>query len=91
MKRYAANPAVSLREESGGALLYNPDLDDVVLINETGRMIWETIVQPQTATEIAAYIEANTKDAENVLADVESFIESLLPDFVILYDEADAK
>ena len=91
MKRYAVNPVVSLREESGGALLYNPDIDDVVLINETGRMIWEAIARPQTTAEIVTYILANTQDAENVLADVESFIESLLPDFVILYDEADAK
>jgi len=91
MKRYAVNPVVSLREESGGALLYNPDLDDVVLINETGRMIWEIIVQPKTVDEIAVYIEANTKESENVRADVESFIELLLPDFVISYDETDAR
>lgn len=91
MKRYAGNPVVSLREESGGALLYNPDTDDVVLINETGRMIWQTIAQPKTVDEIAVYMEANTKDAENVLADVESFIESLLPDFVISYEETDTR
>lgn len=91
MKRYGVNPVVSLREESGGALLYNPDLDEVVLINVTGRMIWEAISQAQTPEEIVAYIEANTREAENVLADVESFIESLLSDFVILYEETATK
>lgn len=91
MKRYAVNPVVSLREESGGALLYNPDLDEVVLINETGRMIWEAIAQPKTIADVTACIETKTKDAENVLADVVSFIESLLPDFVIVYDEADSR
>ena len=78
---------VSLRAESEGALLYNPDSDEVVLINETGQLIWEAITQPKTTMEIAAFVEAKTYDAENVLADVKSFIESLLPDFVISYDE----
>ena len=41
MKRYAVNPAVSLREELDGALLYNPDTDEVLLINGTGRLIWD--------------------------------------------------
>jgi hypothetical protein len=78
---------VSLRDEPGGALLYNPDSDAVVLVNETGQLIWEAITQPKTTMEIAAFVEARTCDAENVLADVEPFIESLLPDFVIFYDE----
>jgi sensor domain CHASE-containing protein len=87
MKRYAVNPAVSLREELDGALLYNPDTDDVLLINDTGRLIWEAMAQPRTSEEIAAYLEANTEGAVNVCADVEAFIESLLPDFAIVYDE----
>jgi hypothetical protein len=78
---------VSLRDESEGALLYNPDLDEVVLVNETGQLIWEAITEPKTTREIAAFIKANMVDAENILADVKSFIESLLPDFVISYDE----
>lgn len=88
MKRYAVNPAVSLREELDGALLYNPDTDDVLLINETGRIIWEIIARPSTSEEIAAHLEANTEDAVNVYADVVAFIESLLPDFAVVYDEA---
>lgn len=87
IKHYAVNPVVSLREESEGALLYNPDSDEVVLINETGRLIWDAIARPQTTAEIAAFIEAKTCDAENVPADVEAFLQSLLPDFVIASDE----
>lgn len=87
MKRYAVNPVVSLREEFEGAMLYNPDADDIVLINETGRIIWDAIAQPQTTAEIAAYLEANTEGAENVSADVDAFIESLLPNFVVVHDE----
>ena len=45
------------------------------------------IAQPQTSEEIAAHLEANTEGAENVHADVEAFIESLLPDFAVVYDE----
>ena len=88
MKRYAVNPAVSLREELDGALLYNPDTDDVLLINETGRLIWDAMALPQTSEEIAAHLEANTEGAVNVHSDVEAFIESLLPDFAIVYDES---
>ena len=88
MKRYAVNPAVSLREELDGALLYNPDTDDVLLINETGRLIWDAIALPQTVEEIAAHLKANTEGAVNVQEDVEAFIESLLPDFAVVYDES---
>jgi len=60
MKRYAANPVVSLREEFEGALLYNPDTDDIVLLNETGQLIWDAIATPQTLEAISAYLAANT-------------------------------
>jgi len=60
MKRYRANPVVSLREEFEGALLYNPDTDDVILINKTGRLIWDAVATPQTLEAISAYLAANT-------------------------------
>ncbi len=87
MKRYAVNPVVSLRDEDEGALLFNPDTDEVVLINETGRLIWDRIARPRTSAEISAYLAANTEGATHVQEDVERFIESLLPDFVIVHDE----
>jgi hypothetical protein len=87
MKRYSINPVVSRREESEGALLYNPDSDEVVLVNETGRLIWDFIAQPRTPAEITAFVEQETREAENAASDVVSFLESLLPDFVISYDE----
>jgi uncharacterized protein YfaA (DUF2138 family) len=90
MKRYAVNPVVSLRKELDGALLYNPDQDDIILLNETGVLIWEAIATPKTPAEIAAYVEENTEGAENVLADVESFLESLLPNFAVVSDETAA-
>lgn len=60
MKRYAANPVVSLRKEFEGALLYNPDTDDIIFINETGRLIWDAITRPRTMAGITAYLAANT-------------------------------
>lgn len=87
MKRYSANPVVSLRAEPEGGLLYNPDTDEVVLINETGRMIWGTLDRPRTSAEIAAILEEETLDAENVAEDVVSFLESLVSDFVTRHDE----
>ncbi|MDM7926611.1 MAG: PqqD family protein [bacterium] len=87
MKRYSVNPVVSLRPEPDGGLLYNPDTDEVVLINETGRLIWDFIRSSRTPDEIAAFIEQETTGAENAAADAESFLESLLPDFVIAHDE----
>lgn len=90
MKRYAVNPLVSLRKELDGALLYNPDQDDIIIINETGVLIWEVMTTPKTAAEITAYVEENTEGAENVLADVEAFLESLLPNFAVVSDETAA-
>jgi hypothetical protein len=90
MKRYAVNPVVSLRKELDGALLYNPDQDDVILLNETGVLIWEAMTTPKTPAEIAAYVVENTEGAENVLADVEAFLESLLPNFAVVCDETAA-
>jgi hypothetical protein len=90
MKRYAVNPVVSLRKEPDGALLYNPDQDDIILLNETGVMIWEAMTAPKTAAEIAAYVGENTEGADNVLADVEAFLESLLPNFAVVSDDTAA-
>jgi hypothetical protein len=90
MKRYAVNQTVSLREESEGALLYNPDTDEVLIINETGRIIWGAITKPMTIEEISTHLIANTEGAVNVQTDVEAFITSLLPEFVITNDEKTA-
>ena len=69
-----------------GALPYNPDTDNIALINETGWMIWSFMTKPQTADEIAAYLVTNTEGATDVRTDIETFIESLLPDFVVVHD-----
>lgn len=84
-KRYVLNPSVSFGDEGDdGAVLFNPDTDDVVLINSTGKTIWQFIGDPQTQAQISAHLmdvfEGGTE--VQVGEDVEAFIINLLPDFV---------
>jgi hypothetical protein len=45
---YTVNPDVSCREEGpDGALLFNPDTDDVLVINVTGLLIWQALAEPR--------------------------------------------
>ncbi len=89
--RYLANPVVSCRDEGDdGALLYNPDTDEAVLINTTGRTLWEFIARPRTFDEIADYLDgiangangANGTSKDAVVRDLEEFLKDLATDFV---------
>lgn len=83
-KRYLINPVVSCRDEGDEALLFNPDLDDVALINPTGRMIWDILATPYTVGEIASQLAERTNaSAETIAPDVEQFLQTLLPDFIL--------
>ncbi len=85
---YLANPVVSCRDEGDdGALLYNPDTDEAVLINTTGRTLWEFITKPRTFDEIADYLAvtangANGASKDAVVRDLEEFLKELASDFV---------
>lgn len=77
-----ANPVVSCREEGpDGALLFQPDTDDLMVINSTGLLIWRELSQPQTRDEIAARLHQAHPEAplEQLTTDVEAFFESLAP------------
>jgi len=84
--KIAANPVVSCRiEGDDGALLFNPDTDNTLLINPTGIFIWNFISQPRTIEEIVEYITrsySSSPDRASVQKDVESFVTDLAPDFV---------
>jgi len=44
---YRTNEVVSCADEDeDGALLYNPDKDETVLLNPTGRSIWAMLAAP---------------------------------------------
>lgn len=55
--KITANPDVSCRiERDEGALLFNPDTDNTLLINPTGIIVWNFINQARTVDEIVEYI-----------------------------------
>ena len=85
-KTYRASEVVSCVDEGeDGAMLYNPDEDDTVLLNPSGRSIWVLLSQPRTIGEIAGHLATAYPDVprEQALKDAEQFIQSLVPHFVI--------
>jgi len=84
-KRYVANSVVSCGDEQEGSILFNPDTDDMVVINPSGKVIWEFMEIAQTAEQIAAHLAETYQgvSAEQAAEDVQSFLENLLGDFVL--------
>ena len=85
-KTYRANEVVSCVDEGeDGAMLYNPDKDDTVLLNPSGRSIWALLAAPRTLEEIAGHLAAAYPGVtpEQARQDAEQFIQSVVPDFVI--------
>jgi hypothetical protein len=65
--QYVVNPVVSCREEGpDGALLFNPDTDDVLVINVTGLLIWQALAEPCSEDEV---VDALLARCENVPED----------------------
>jgi len=84
-KTYRANEVVSCVDEGeDGAMLYNPDKDDTVLLNPSGRSIWALLSAPRTLDEIARHLTTAYPDVtlEQARQDAEKFIQSLVPHFV---------
>jgi hypothetical protein len=79
--RYLCNPDVVLREEDeDGGLLFNPDTNQVKIVNSTGLFIWKqftTINQPDIVAEA---ILANFEGAslEIVKADLKEFLDEMI-------------
>ena len=93
--KVAANPTVSCRIEGGdGALLFNPDTDNTLLINPVGLSVWTFLAQPHTVDDIVSYLTtlfSDNPDHSVVKQDVETFICELVPDFVSEVDADAAK
>jgi len=85
-RRYLVDPVISCRIEKGeGAILFNPDNDSTILINEQGLLIWEYLAAPRTVDDISIYISANTgqsPDKSQVISDVTDFLSDLYPGFI---------
>jgi len=55
--RYVRNPQVELRLEDNGAFLYDTDIAELYVANETATAIWDYLVEPRDEEDIVAYIE----------------------------------
>lgn len=78
---YLQNPDVNVADEDqDGALLFNPDTDQVQLINDTGLFIWKLCAQGHTTDQIVAAIKAEFDGVpdDQVKADVRAFVEPML-------------
>ena len=84
-QRYQANPDVSCGDEDDGAVLYNPDTDDTVVINLSGRLLWAYLAEPRTVEELAAHLVNSYSgvQAEAAAEDATRFVADLTPDFLL--------
>jgi hypothetical protein len=80
--KYIKNPDVVLREEEEevGGLLYNPDNNQVQVLNSTGLFIWNTCDGSRGITEIVDYLKENFDEVpeDQVNTQVETFIEQMI-------------
>jgi hypothetical protein len=79
---FLRNPDVVLREEDPdeGALLFNPDTNQVKVINSTGLFIWQQCGVARTLDEIVAEVQKGFDEVppEQVAEDVKEFVDGML-------------
>ena len=81
LNRYMCNPEVVLREEDAdGGLLFNPDTNQVKVVNTTGLFIWKLCDGKHSVEAITAALQEAFEEApsEAVQQDVEEFIKGML-------------
>ena len=88
VKRYQANPVVSQADEADGAVLYNPDIDIASVVNPTGQQLWIFLQTPHTRDEMIEFFLDSYSEvsAEQAGEDLDRFIETLAPDFLLEID-----
>ena len=83
---YQANPDVSCRVEGDEeVILYNPDIDDFVLVNSSALEIWKFIDRPRSVEEICSHLMESYKERperEAVLQDIRSFLDDLGEEYI---------
>ncbi len=73
---YVQNPDIALREEDeSGSLLFNPDSGEVLVINDTGKFIWELCKKSSTTIKM---VEQFNKEYENLPENLEEDINDYL-------------
>lgn len=84
-KKYRANPVVSCGEEKDGAVLFNPDINDTVVVNLSGRMLWHYLEQPHTVEELSQFLKEKYPGVslKQAADDADRFVRDLIPDFLL--------
>lgn len=80
-QKYLCNPDVVLREEDeDGGLLFNPDTNQVKVINTTGLFIWQQCGEARTLDEIVAEVQKGFDEvpSEQVAQDVQEFVDGMV-------------
>lgn len=78
---YLWNPDVVLREEgSDGALIFQPDTNQIKVLNATGLFIWQRCDGNHTLSDLitALLVEFEGAPESEVAQQVEGFVESLV-------------
>jgi hypothetical protein len=82
LARFLQNPDVVLREEDTeeGALLFNPDTNQVKVINTTGLFIWQQCGIARSMDDIVAEVQKGFAEVptDQVHQDVEDFLNDML-------------
>ncbi len=85
--RVERNPDVSCRiEDDEHALLYNPDTDNSILIDDSGLLIWNYIEESRTVAEIMTFMTgcySDCPEADVLQKDVVLYIRNLIPEFAL--------
>jgi hypothetical protein len=79
--RYISNPDVVLREEDpDGGLLFNPDTNQVKVVNTTGLFIWKLCDGRHSFEAIVGSMQESFEDAppDQVKQDVQEFIDGMV-------------
>ena len=80
-RRYARNPDVVLREEDDdGGLLFNPDTNDVRVLNATALFLWRKTDGTRGMPELVEAIQGQFADVpvDAVSSQVEKFLEEMV-------------
>lgn len=79
--RFCCNPDVVLREEDeDNGLLFNPDTNQVKIVNSTGLFIWKQFGAVNLADAVAEAVTQNFEEAppDVVRADLKEFLEEMV-------------
>lgn len=77
--KYLRNPDVALRDEDvSGSLLFNPDTGEVLVINDTGRFIWDLCAEGITIDRLIEEFNKSYENLpENLVEDVQGYIDTM--------------